>query len=523
MGWLYYCGLTDFDVNTINNVNLNNKRKRDYQRSNLMNVDLDDDYESSWTKYVGIDRETREKLKQNQISKIKEQINSSSKQNDDLYLKDSQFKDFLTDEMIMKKIESLKPKKDNINNKNNLSNDLPIFSVKSDNVNHENNDSTESDNNINTQKNYKIPNNKSLKVKIPEFDNIEIPISTKVTFDIEKTIEKNNYNNNKNNNNNSNNNNNNMEKNLFDKRQMGNKNNFNFEDMNINPNPKNYSAQYSNNNCNNNNNNNIIDDNLNNIIQQNSNNNNLNEKDNNKKKDSFPLSSYRSIQISTQSPIQPNINNQLEKNQIFQVNSIPKIKTEKKNELINQKRERENNKNVNIFHKEQPLIMNDFNNFNMFQNNNSPINIYKGLTQTPSLFSNHSDLNNSLFKDELQQFKLENFTSLSNNDMSITNNEISETYLRNNINSPVLNQNNINSNNNNNNNSNINNNNNIIDNNLSIVINSNDNNKNELNDENNKNDKEENSESKKKNKLIISKKEGKIIIKSVANKNKVNN
>ena len=477
MGWLYYCGLTDFDVNTINNVNLNNKRKRDYQRSNLMNVDLDDDYESSWTKYVGIDRETREKLKQNQISKIKEQINSSSKQNDDLYLKESQFKDFLTDEMIMKKIESLKPKKDNINNKNNLSNDLPIFSVKSDNVNHENNDSTESDNNINTQKNYKIPNNKSLKVKIPEFDNIEIPISTKVTFDIEKTIEKNNYNNNKNNNNNSNNN----------------------------------------------NNNNIIDDNLNNIIQQNSNNNNLNEKDNNKKKDSFPLSSYRSIQISTQSPIQPNINNQLEKNQIFQVNSIPKIKTEKKNELINQKRERENNKNVNIFHKEQPLIMNDFNNFNMFQNNNSPINIYKGLTQTPSLFSNHSDLNNSLFKDELQQFKLENFTSLSNNDMSITNNEISETYLRNNINSPVLNQNNINSNNNNNNNSNINNNNNIIDNNLSIVINSNDNNKNELNDENNKNDKEENSESKKKNKLIISKKEGKIIIKSVANKNKVNN
>ena len=475
MGWLYYCGLTDFDVNSINNVNMNNKRKKDYQRSNLMNVDLDDDYESSWTKYVGIDRETREKLKQNQISKLKEQINSSTRQNDDYFLRENQFKDFLTDEMILKKIESLKPKKDNNINKNNMSNDLPIFSVKSDNLNHDNNDSTESDN-INTQKNYKIPNNKSLKVNIPEFNNIEIPISTKVSFDIEKTIEKNNYNNNKNNNNNSNNN-----------------------------------------------NDNILDDNLNNIIQQNSNNNNLNEKDNNKKKDSFPLSSYRSIQISTQSPIQPNINNQLEKNQIFQVNSIPKIKTEKKNELINQKRERENNKNVNIFHKEQPLIMNDFNNFNMFQNNNSPINIYKGLTQTPSLFSNHSDLNNSLFKDELQQFKLENFTSLSNNDMSITNNEISETYLRNNINSPVLNQNNINSNNNNNNNSNINNNNNIIDNNLSIVINSNDNNKNELNDENNKNDKEENSESKKKNKLIISKKEGKIIIKSVANKNKVNN
>jgi hypothetical protein len=39
-----------------------------------------------------------------------------------------------------------------------------------------------------------------------------------------------------------------MEKNLFDKRQMGNKNNFDFEDMNIKPNPKNYSAQYSNNN-----------------------------------------------------------------------------------------------------------------------------------------------------------------------------------------------------------------------------------------------------------------------------------
>ena len=33
MGWLYYCGLTDFDVNSINNVNMNNKRKKDYQRS----------------------------------------------------------------------------------------------------------------------------------------------------------------------------------------------------------------------------------------------------------------------------------------------------------------------------------------------------------------------------------------------------------------------------------------------------------------------------------------------------------
>ncbi len=448
MDWLSYCGLNDFDVNTINNANMNNKRKRDYQRNNLMNVDLDDDYESSWTKYVGIDRETREKLKQNQLSKIKEQINSTSKQNNDLYLKESQFKDLLTDEMIMKKIENLKSKKDS--NKTNFATDLPIFSVESENVIHDNNDSTESDNNINTQKHYKIPNNKSLRVKIPEFKNIEIPISTTINCDIEKTIEKNK--------------------------------------------------------------NKINDNSLNNIIQQNSNNNNLNGKDNNKKKDTFPLSAYRTIQISTQSPIQPNINNQFEKNKIFQVNSIPKIKTEKKNEYSNQKREREYNENLNIFHKDQPIIMNDINNFNVFQNNNSPITIYKGLTQTPSLFSNHSFLNNSLFKDELQHFKIENFTSLPNNDMSITNNEISETYLRNNLTSPVLNQNNINSNNNNND-----------GNNMSIVINNSDDNKNELNLQNNKNDKKENLELKKNNKLIISKKEGKIVIKSMANENEVNN
>jgi len=444
MGWLYYCGLTDFDVNSINNVNMNNKRKKDYQRSNLMNVDLDDDYESSWTKYVGIDRETREKLKQNQISKLKEQINSSTRQNDDYFLRENQFKDFLTDEMILKKIESLKPKKDNIINNNNMSNDLPIFSVKSDNLNHDNNDSTESDN-INTQKNYKILNNKKLNVKIPEFESIEIPINTKINFDIDKQIN---------------------EKN----------NNYKIDDSL----------------------NNSINDN-NNLIQKNLNNNNLKNNDNsNNKKVSFPLNSYRTIQISTQSPIQPNMNNQIEKNQIFQVCSVPKIKTDKKNELINQKRDREN-----IFHKEQPLIMNELNNFNMFQNNNNPFNIYKGLTQTPSLFSNHSDLNNSLFKDE--QFKLENFTSLSNNDISITNNEISETYLRNNINSPVLN---------NQNNNNLNNN--IIDNDndMSIVINNN-NNKNELN---NKIDNEEKSNNNKK--LIITKKEGKIVIKSVGNQTK---
>ena len=449
MGWLYYCGLTDFDVNSINNVNMNNKRKKDYQRSNLMNVDLDDDYESSWTKYVGIDRETREKLKQNQISKLKEQINSSTRQNDDYFLRENQFKDFLTDEMILKKIESLKPKKDNIINNNNMSNDLPIFSVKSDNLNHDNNDSTESDN-INTQKNYKILNNKKLSVKIPEFENIEIPINTKINFDIDKQIN---------------------EKN----------NNYKIDDSL----------------------NNSISDN-NNLIQKNLNNNNLKNNDNsNNKKVSFPLNSYRTIQISTQSPIQPNMNNQIEKNQIFQVCSVPKIKTDKKNELINQKRDRENKQNLNIFHKEQPLIMNELNNFNMFQNNNNPFNIYKGLTQTPSLFSNHSDLNNSLFKDE--QFKLENFTSLSNNDISITNNEISETYLRNNINSPILN---------NQNNNNLNNN--IIDNDndMSIVINNN-NNKNELN---NKIDNEEKSNNNKK--LIISKKEGKIVIKSVGNQTK---
>ena len=64
MSWLYnYCGLSDSDLNNLNNGNLNNKRKRDFQKNNVSHFELDDDYESNWIKYVGIERENRKKLK----------------------------------------------------------------------------------------------------------------------------------------------------------------------------------------------------------------------------------------------------------------------------------------------------------------------------------------------------------------------------------------------------------------------------------------------------------------------------
>ena len=468
MGWLYYCGLSDMDVNNLNNVNLNNKRKRDFQKNNVSNFELDDDYESSWTKYVGIDRETREKLKKNQMSKIKEQIANSNKQNEDYYLRDNSYKDILTDEMIKKKIESLKPK--NKEEDNFLTNnDTPIFSVKSgrnnknnknNNNNNDNNNNNENNNNSNNlnfnnnddstesegnnQKNFDITN-KNVNAQIQE-ENIEIPIKN-VDFNLEKENKKEN---------------NNVEDNDMKKNNIQDNTNINQDNVQLNENLM--STQ---------------------------------------KKNSFPLSSYRSIQIFTQSPIQQNMNNQIEKNQIFQVSSMRKMKNEKKNDIINQKTE---NQNFNYFNKiETPTIMNSLNELNLSQN--SPINLYKGLTQTPSLFSNHSDL----IKDDLPQFKLDNFSPILNNDMSITNNEIKETYLRKNLISPILNQNNSIINNNNIN---------VISNNNKNMNNNNTNNTKQLNDQNNVNENEdENIESNNpyKSKIIISKKDGKIVIKSIPN------
>jgi hypothetical protein len=197
------------------------------------------------------------------------------------------------------------------------------------------------------------------------------------------------------------------------------------------------------------------------------------------------------------------MNKQNEKNQIFQVRSISKNKNEKKNDVVNQKTE---NQNFNYFNtNETPSIMNSLNELNLSQN--SPINLYKGLTQTPSLFSNHSEL----IKEDLPQFKLDNFSPLSNNDMSITNNEIKETYLRKNLISPILNQNNSIINNNNIN---------VISNNNKNMNNNNINNTKQLNEQNNVNENEdENIESNNpyKSKIIISKKDGKIVIKSIPN------
>jgi hypothetical protein len=443
MGWLYYCGLSDMDVNNLNNVNLNNKRKRDFQKNNVSNFELDDDYESSWTKYVGIDRETREKLKKNQMSKIKEQIANSNKQNEDYYLRDNSFKDILTDEMIKKKIESLKPK--NKEEDNFLTNnDTPIFSVKSgrnnknnknNNDNNNNNENNNNSNNLNFNNNddstesegnnrggFDIPN-KNVN------DHIEIPIKN-VDFNLEKENQKEN---------------NNVEDSDMKKNNIKDNTNINQDNVHLN-------------------------EHLNLISTQ---------------KITFP-GSYRAIKISTQSPIQRNMNNQIEKKQIFQVSSMGKMKNEKKNEF------------------DTPTIMNSLNELN--SSPNSPINIYKRLTQTPSLFSNHSE-----FKDDLPQFKLDNIPPLSNNDISITNNEMKETYLSKNLISPILNQNNSIINNNNIN---------VISNNNKNMNNNNTNNTKQLNEQNNVNENEdENIESNNpyKSKIIISKKDGKIVIKSIPN------
>lgn len=59
-----YCDLSYMDLNTLNNVNLNHKRKRNFQKNNF---ESEEDYDSNWTKYVEIDREIREKLKNNKL------------------------------------------------------------------------------------------------------------------------------------------------------------------------------------------------------------------------------------------------------------------------------------------------------------------------------------------------------------------------------------------------------------------------------------------------------------------------
>ena len=108
----------------------------------------------------------------------------------------------------------------------------------------------------------------------------------------------------------------------------------------------------------------------------------------------IPLSSFRSIQISTEPPLP---SNKEEKEKIFQVQSIPKFKKQKET-IYNKNRER-NFENVNYFN-----AMNEKNNDNKYGKNNFFIK-NKRIEQNSSLFEN--DSNNSL--PIKKQFKFDNF------------------------------------------------------------------------------------------------------------------
>jgi len=496
MNWIDYIGLNEIDSFIIkNNCEQLEKKRNKYnnQKNKILKVEFDDDYDSSWTKYVGIDRKTREDLKKIEIMKNNQFISLNDIKEEDEYLLTQNANatdNYLTDEIIKKKIENLKPKKKvenfidsnfdipleikkerNINkytnnNLNDINNNTEINNKNihncndNNNNNNHNNDTTESDGYSKIFKNIKIPCDKSLKFQNPELEKSKIN---------------------------------------------------NVELLGVNTNLKIGNLSKENLLKNNEKEEEIIIQNNGNLIKK-------GNKDYYSSQNNFalPFKSYRAIQISTQSPIQPNYNKnnivKSTKNKIFQVNSIPKIKQENNvNNLINQKRKRENS-NLNIMKKlETPSIKNEINNFN----NNSPISAIKKLTQTPSLFSNQFESNNMIFKDDFSNFQLDNFSSL-NNDLSITNNDISDLNNKKNPVSSNPNQeiNNIN-NQNNFNNKNMNLNNNIFD----RYIN---NEYEEINNQNNidmtNNNLNINENSPFKNKLIISKKNGKIVIKSIPTK-----
>lgn len=108
----------------------------------------------------------------------------------------------------------------------------------------------------------------------------------------------------------------------------------------------------------------------------------------------IPLSSFRSVQISTEPPLP---SNKEEKEKIFQVQSIPKFKKQK--EIIYNKNRERNFENVNYFN-----AMNEKNNDNKYGKNNFFIK-NKRIEQNSSLFEN--DSNNSL--PIKKQFKFDNF------------------------------------------------------------------------------------------------------------------
>ena len=215
---------------------------------------------------------------------------------------------------------------------------------------------------------------------------------------------------------------------------------------------------------------------------------NINQMENTNNQKKIPLNSYRSIQISTESPLN---NNKEEKKKIFQVRSIPKFK--RQNEILKKKRE------MNIENKYFGPI-NEIKNDNTFRNNFFINN--KELNKNPYLFDNHNNLTNNIIK---EQFQFDNLNAFNNSERKnnkkkemIDNKRHKDSF------SNLLNQSNSN---------------------INLTKDSdlyNDNNFNKkINNKSEKNNKNENKNNKSllEKKIIVTKKEGKIVIKSIPIKN----
>ena len=117
MNWLNCYNLKDNDLIKLNQCydQINKIRKKYNIKTNkFKRVHFEDDYETSWTKYVGIDRNTREELRKMQIIKPIKSLpskNKKEKHENDLKQNTNLTENILPDEIIQKKIENLKTKK----------------------------------------------------------------------------------------------------------------------------------------------------------------------------------------------------------------------------------------------------------------------------------------------------------------------------------------------------------------------------------------------------------------------------
>ena len=461
MNWLNLIGLNDIESIIVDDkFEYYVKKRNKYNKKNkFIKLIFNDDYDSSWTNYVGIDKKTRESLIKEKIKQKNKSLSINTKKENkvifkqnDLNVKGNEKKKnaiFLVDHNLNIQLEKNNESNKNnytnfnLNNINNNNNEINYNNINNNDNNYNNNVITESVNSMIFKKINK------LKVKTPELEKTE-----RNNIDILKENKNLNIENK-------------LEENLL-------KNNKKEEEIKI-PN------------------------NVNLNIKE------INEHHSSQKNLTFKLNSSKEIKISTDSSIQKNYNknnNKTIKNQIFKVSSIPQIIHENNNiiQLINQKRERENSI-LNKNHKsESPKKMTNVDYFN----NNSPISTINKIEQSPTLFSNQFGTINSIF-DDFTKYQFDNISSL-NCDKSNQNNLNSkiinkQSHSSDNCNLTIENinyQNNIN-------NKNIN----LNNNNINEYYNS------DYYESNKKINTNKNINLHFKNRLIISKKKGKIIIKSI--------